>query len=142
MKVINLNGIRKKIILSTFNDKGIMVKVIMMPITEKQEAEIDKELCFKINGTVIQKGQIYVYGEVNFSEDDLNKIDRIGIIVPEDGGWIYSNLDLNTGEVTIENNTPKMYPTFDPITWFEYNHLLLGKPKRIIIFKCPKTLNI
>ena len=76
MKVINLNGIRKKIILSTFNDRGILSKVLMLPITEKQEAEIDKELCFKINDAVIQKGQIYVYGEVNFSDDDLNKIDR------------------------------------------------------------------
>lgn len=142
MKIINLNGIRKKIILSTFNDKGIMAKVMMMPITEQQETFIDKNQYLDIEENTIQKNQIYVYGEVNFSQDDLNKIDRIGNIVPEDGGWIYSNLNLDTGEVAIEGYVPKMYQTFDPVLWFEYNYVKLGKPKRVIIFKCPKTLKI
>lgn len=142
MKTINVNGLRKKIILSTFNDKGIVTKLMMMPISKEQEDEIDNNLSLKINEIIIKKNQISVYGEVNFSKDDLNKIDKITNIVPEDGGWLYSNLDLETGDVTLEGNTPKMYPTFDPVTWFEYNYLLLGKPERIIIFKCPKTLDI
>lgn len=138
MKTINLNGINKKTILSTFNDKGILTKVMMMPITEADEKFIDDNQYFEIGKNTIQKAQIYLYGEVNFSEDDLNKIDKTNI-VPEDGGWIYSNLDLEKGIVTFEGKVPKQYPTFDTIVWFEYNYLLIGKPKRIIIFKCPKT---
>lgn len=139
MKSINILGISKKIILSTINDRGIHRKIMMMPITEEQEEILDKDNYIDINEHLrIPKNNIYVYGEVNFSEEDIAKIEKTNI-VPEDGGWIYSGVDLNTGVVEFEGKVPKQYQTFDPVIWFTYNYLIIGKPKRIIIFKCLKT---
>lgn len=116
----------------------------MEAITQSKEAEIDasssfnekEELVYEDkNGNVIAKGKdILLYGEINFdSKDDIELIKRKNII-NEDGSCIYSNIDQN-GNIHTINGKLMWYPTFDPIEWFKYCHLLIGKPERIIIYK-------
>lgn len=139
MKTLNLLGLREKIILSTFNEHGTLIKIMMIPITKEQEDYLDKNRSIKLNDKVtITSNQVFVYGECNFSEEDIAKLERCNI-VPENGGWIYSGVNLETGEVTYEDRVPKQYPTFDPVIWFEYNYMLIGKPKRVLVFKCLKN---
>jgi hypothetical protein len=54
-----------------------------------------------------------------------------------EGGTIHSNFNYQEGYALVEG-IAKTYPTFDIIEWFKYNHCLIGKPARIIIYKCKK----
>ena len=40
--------------------------------------------------------------DANQNEFEDVKIDKITNIVPEDGGWLYSNLNLETGDVEVD----------------------------------------
>ena len=51
---------------------------------------------------------------------------------------IHSNYDFDEGNVTIEGNIAKMYSCYDVVKWFKYNYVLIGKPNRILIYKCKK----
>lgn len=145
MKKYNLFGTKRITILCRTKELGQESKIIMIPISEEDENRIDKEKVYKIknetNSYLVENKNILIYGEVSLNEDDINVLDRLNII-PEEGGVIYSNLDLKTGELIVEGDYPKEYPTFDPVLWFEYNYMLLGNPNRILIFKCPKNIVI
>ena len=138
-KIINLLGIRTKAILSRTKVGGNNIYTVMRPITKEQEKELDDKERLEIDGFVISKDNIYCYGEFNVNNDeDLNYIKKFNIINLDEENSIYSNLDFETGEVTIEGNLAKVYCCYDPIKWFKYQYLLIGKPNRIIIYKCPK----
>lgn len=140
MKTLNLNGIRKRTILCTI--KGIKDKdvVLLQPIDEEQEKEIDDKECITIDGNLISRKQIYFYGEVNvYSDDDLDIIDKCNLLNQEDSGnTIYSGFNYETGVIKYDDR-PKTYPTWDAVLWFKYNHCLIGKPKRCICYRLPKS---
>lgn len=113
----------------------------MEPITEEQELRIDNSVKYygaiqfkRKDGIIVMAKDIYLYGEVNFDDDnDLDLIERFNLI-DENGNWIYSNFDYEKGNFTTINGIAKRYPTWDLINWFKYCHVLIGKPKRIIVY--------
>lgn len=120
-------------------------RVIIEPITEKEETAIDKaeryygEIRYvRKDGIIIPSAHIYLYGEVDFdSEEDLNILERFHLINDSnyDCNWVYSNIDYDAGTCTTIDGRLKGYPTWNPIKWFKFNHLLIGKPKRVIVYK-------
>lgn len=142
-KVINLLGIRKTITLCrTEVIKGKFTYVYMEPITEEQEARIDKAEKYygairfeHPNGSIIDSKNIYLYGEVNLNDkNDVRQIERLKLI-DEEGNYIYSNFNYDKGNFITIDRRAKCYPTFNPLTWFMYCHCLIGKPKRIIVYR-------
>lgn len=114
----------------------------MEPITEEQELLIDKSAKYygaiqfeRKDGVIVAAKDIYLYGEVDFNnDDDLDLIERFKLI-DEDGNWIYSNFDYEKGNFTTIDGIAKDYPTWNLINWFKYCHVLIGKPQRIIVYK-------
>lgn len=142
-KVINLLGMFQSVILCRVETlKGKSVGVYMEPITEEQENRIDKSEKYygsirydRGDGAVIDAKSIYLYGEVNFEdENDIYQIERFNLI-NEDGNYIYSNFDYDKGCFTTIEGKAKSYPTWNALTWFKYCYCLIGKPKRIIVYK-------
>ena len=53
---------------------------------------------------------------------------------------IPSNFDYNTGYVYSNNEDIfKTHDTWNKIDWFKFNHCLIGKPERIIIYRINKV---
>jgi hypothetical protein len=110
----------------------------MRPITEEDEQNLDKWEYINVDGKRIDKKDIYCYGEINLSSnDDVEYIKKFNLLDTDNGGTIHSNFNYQEGYALIEG-IAKTYPTFDIIEWFKYNHCLIGKPTRIIIYKCKK----
>lgn len=139
-KTYNLLGIRKKAILCRTKVMGIDVYTILRPITEKQEQQLDEEEYIDFDGTIVDKSNIFCYGEFNVnSEADLDYIEKFNIIDYDGHNMVYSNYDFDNGTFTTnENGTPELHDCYDAIHWFKFNYLLIGKPKRIIVYKCKK----
>jgi hypothetical protein len=110
----------------------------MRPITEEDEQNLDKWECINVDGKRIDKKDIYCYGEINLSSnDDVEYIKKFSLLDTDNGGTIHSNFNYQEGCALIEG-IAKTHPTFDIVEWFKYNHCLIGKPTRIIIYKCKK----
>ena len=140
MKKVILNGIRKRAIL--YHTDGYNVNkrvVVMIPITDEQEKYIDKHESIELDGIIIR--EIYCYGNINVdNEDDANAIKNFDLINKgENDNYIYSNIDFEKGYALYDGPIPKMYPTSNIINWFKYNHLLIGKPDKILIYRCRLT---
>ena len=119
----------------------------MEAITEQQENRIDKSKTYYGNirferddGVIIQAKDIYLYGELDFNNpEDIYNIERFNLINP-DGEWMYSNVNYDKGHFTTIDGIAKYFQTWDALKWFRYCHILIGKPKRIIVYKCPKRM--
>lgn len=137
MKTLKLNGIRKRAILCRSNDV-VKTVVVMIPITEEQEKEIDDNGYININNLKVATNNIYCYGNIDINNDDdaetIIKFDLIG--KGDDDNYIYSGYDYEKGIVVFDGNVAKTYPISDRIEWFKYNYLLIGKPERVLIYKC------
>lgn len=146
-KTISLLGIREQAML--YRIKGIKgyEQIIMEAITEEQENKIDKAYKYygehryiTKEGTVITGKNIFLYGEVNLdSDDDIDIIERFPIVSEDMDNFIYSNFDYDKGNYTTIDGKPKGHFTCDKLKWFMYNHCLIGKPNRIIIYKINKA---
>ena len=149
-KEINLLGIRKRaILLHSKTPHGIEL-TIMEPITEKQEIRIDKSSDYfggmqfeSEHGTIRQK-DIYVYGVIDFdSKSDLDIIKRFNLIDQDLQSFMYTPFNYQKGVTFLTDGVLKFTPSIDPINWFKYNYCLIGKPKRIIVYKLLKyKLNV
>ena len=138
-KVINLLGIRKKAILCRIKTLGNFIYTVMRPITEEQEKELDDMEKITIDGITIDKDNIYCYGQFDVNnEEDLNYIKKFNIINLEADNAVHSNINYEDGTVAIEGNIAKTYSCYDVVKWFKYQYLLIGKPNRIIVYKCHK----
>lgn len=139
-------GIYKKTILCHINNFGTEEVYVMEPITQEQEDAIDNsfnqygEIRFvRNNGDILKKQNIKLYGDVNLdSEEDLAAIEKYQFIDENWRSFVYSNFDYERGVVGLIDGKFMYYPTKDPILWFKYNHCLIGKPDKIIIYKIPK----
>lgn len=143
-RTIDLNGIRKSMMLCRIKElKTKPIPVVMEKINEQQEEDIegykDKrgEIAFACeNGTIIPAKDIYLYGEVDFeNEEDISLIKKFNLIDESDGCQIHSNFDYDKGTAETIENIIKTYPTWNAVEWFKYCHCLIGKPKRIIVYK-------
>ena len=138
-KVVNLFGIREKAILCRTKYMGEYTYTVMKEITESQEKELDDLESINIDNKIISKDNIYCYGEIDISnKEDIDYLKKFNIINLDDENSIHVNYDYEKGNVLIEGNIAKMSPTWNVVEWFKYNYLLVGKPKRIIIYKCKK----
>lgn len=138
-KVVNLFGIRKKAILCRTKYMGEYTYTVMKEITESQEKELDDLESINIDNKIISKDNIYCYGEIDISnKEDIDYLKKFNIINLDNENNIHVNYDYEKGNVLIEGNIAKMSPTWNVVEWFKYNYLLIGKPKRIIIYKCKK----
>ena len=134
-KKVNLLGIRKKVILCHTKSLAGVTYTVMRPITEEDEQNLDKWECINVDGKRIDKKDIYCYGEINLSSnDDVEYIKKFSLLDTDNGGTVHSNFNYQEGYALVEG-IAKTYPTFDIIEWFKYNHCLIGKPTRIIIYK-------
>lgn len=138
-KIVNLLGIRKKAILCRSKVMGDVIYSVMREITEEQEKELDDIESIELDGKVIDKSNIYCYGQLDVNnEEDVNYIRKFNIINLDAENPIHSDYNYERGNVRIDGNIAKTHPTWDAFEWFKYNYLLIGKPKRIIIYKCKK----
>lgn len=137
-KVINLLGIRKKAILARFSGfKGGDVAVIE-PLTQDEEDKIDKTSIHTLsNGFQISKENIYFYGDIDINnKDDIKFIINKNLI--HDANTIRSNFNYEKGNHKILDQL-RCYNTSNPVEWFKYNHCLIGKPAKVIVYKLPKV---
>lgn len=138
MKKLKLLGIKQRCLINRVKTVAGSWNVYMQEITERQEKDLDHYEHTHIDTVEgdknISRELIYCYGEVNpDNQEDINYIKKFNLVNP-DGSNIHSNFNYETGEVEYEN-IPKFYHTFDPVLWWKYNYTMLGKPKRIIVYK-------
>lgn len=119
------------------------IPVYIECISEEQEKQIDNskmyygEIIHRLeDDTIIPAKNIYLYGKIEFTNEDINLIKEFDLI-NSDGEWIYSNFDYDKGCYTTIDKEHKTYPTYDAVKWFKYCHCLIGKPNRIIVYKLP-----
>lgn len=136
LNYVNILGIRKRTIVN--RSKGEVW--IMKALSKAQEAEIDKNKSIKIDDVYLNESNILLYGIINLNDnEDINYINKIGIL-PDDypANQIHSNLDFQTGQVELINGSVQYRMCINPIEWFKYHHIFIGKPNRIILYKIDK----
>lgn len=139
LQEINLLGIRKQTILCHF--EKICDLAVMKEITETDEKNIDKRLRFNTGTQFIERDKIILYGEIDFNnKNDVKVIKNKNLMFPEIvSNIVYSTFDYKSGIATSINNVYKMTIEVDPVKWFMYNYCLIGKPKRVIVYKTTKS---
>lgn len=131
-----------QIIVSRIIDLHTKHCVIMAPITEEQELEIDnaESICIKNNNVAfsIMPNKVIFYGEIDFTagSEDMDTLSEVnwlsdfierGICVPS---------DYNFDEHCCNSPLPlyRYTQTFRPEVLTKYKYACLGKPQRIVIF--------
>lgn len=139
LQEINLLGIREQTILCHF--EKICDLAVMKEITETDEKNIDKRLRFNTGTQFIERDKIILYGEIDFNnKNDVKLIKNKNLMFPETvSNIVYSTFDYKSGIATSINNVYKMTIEIDPVKWFMYNYCLIGKPKRVIVYKTTKS---
>lgn len=139
LQEINLLGIRKQTILCHF--EKICGLAVMKEITETDEKNIDKGLRFNTGTQFIERDKIILYGEIDFNnKNDVKLIKNKNLMFPEIvSNIVYSTFDYKSGIATPINNVYKITIEVDPVKWFMYNYCLIGKPKRVIVYKTTKS---
>lgn len=137
-------GIRSKVILNRNGNTYL----VMESITEKEEQELDtladlEQMRYIVdNKYIVNSENIFLYGQINLNDkNDINLLLKSHIITPEinNAANIPSNLDYETGDVYADKDgIYKCHDTWNKIDWFKFNHVLLGKPERVIIYKIVK----
>jgi len=106
----------------------------MRAITQKEEDRLDK---------YSDKSAIYFYGDLDFNKaSDIDSIKRYGLVETNNRGLIYSNFNYEEGLFGLVDNYEmgklekviKWGPCNDPVAWLKYNHCLLGKPDKVMVY--------
>lgn len=144
-----ITGIRSSVILNKFLSNVL----VMEELSEQDEAEIDNSAELT-NGMYFMKKvgnqyirissrDIFLYGEIDINNKaDLELIKKADIITQEVNmaANIPSNFDYENGIVrSNKEGIFKTHDTWNKIDWFKFNHCLIGKPKRIIIYRIHKS---
>ena len=143
IKTWSLLGLRKRRVLALSESKIYKESIIMEPITEKEELRIDRSVKYfesmrheLKNGYIVEGKDIYCYGEIDFNKDeDLELIKRLNLVYEGGNNWVETSFDYESGTITSIDGISKGSVTYDPVLWAKYNHVLIGKPQRIIIYK-------
>lgn len=134
LKEINILGTKKKVIVARFDKSTI---AIMKPIDEKIEDHINKLNPYDAGKEFVDKNRIYIYGEVDLNNDEDCKLIKNLFPMHDSimGNQIHANFDYETGTVSPIDGNIRWTIEVDPFKWFKYNYCLIGKPKRIIVYK-------
>lgn len=143
IKVWSILGLTKRAILSRFRDNLCGYSIVMEAITEKEETRIDNSpkyfdsLRHELkNGHIIEGKDIYAYGQLDFTKDeDAELIKRLNFTYDGGNNWVETSFNYENGTIESINGISKGSVTYDPVLWAKYNHVKLGKPERIIIYK-------
>lgn len=144
-KTYNLLGKkRKRVLMCHLKSNSITSDCIMEVLSDKEEKTMDSlsetvgEARITRKGKTIRGKDIVLYGSVNLkSEKDVKAI-LDAHVIGEYGSWLYSNFDYEKGcYTTKDNGISRQYYTCDVLKYFKFCHCLLGKPKKIIIYKVP-----
>lgn len=149
MQTKSIMGIRSSVILNKFLNNVL----VMEELSEQDEADIDRTADLTEGMYFIKKikndyvripsRDIFLYGEIDVNNKaDLNLIKKADIITQEINmaANIPSNFDYETGIVrSNKEGVFKSHDTWNKIDWFKFNHCLIGKPKRIIIYRIHKS---
>lgn len=143
IKVWSILGLTKRVILSHFRDSFCGYSIVMEAITEKEEKRIDNSpkyfdsLRHELkNGYIIEGKDIYAYGQLDFTkDDDVDLIKRLNFTYEGGNNWVETSFDYENGTITSIDGITKGSVTYDPVLWAKYNHVKIGKPERIIIYK-------
>lgn len=115
------------------------VRIVMAPITEKEEALLDKGKAFTIHrgglSFNLSFDNVLAYGEVDFhnGSEDYENIDEL--ISYRDIIHLPFNYDYDTHTCKTKTKYYQTYETDNIGAMAQYAHGKLGKPKRVVIFK-------
>ena len=130
-------GIRNKVIMSrsSASPNGSYANTIFMrAITEQEEKSYDR---------LSSRDGLYFYGDIDLTKkEDLEIIRNRNIIFHDGRGMLYDNFDYEAGTFTLTpsfngaeiEQVVRWGPCTDPVAWFKFNHCLLGKPKRVVVY--------
>lgn len=146
MKILKLLGTRKRTVLGR-SDTQV---VVMESLTNEEVKEMEKQqkdkgtASYKNGKNIIPSYDVFLFGKINFTDKrDIKLIKRFegriwDIMSPEH--FIKSNFNYNKGIVYSDNkNEFKGYTCTNIIDWIKYNHVIIGKPENIIIYKYPRA---
>ena len=113
------------------------VRILMAPITEKEEALLDKGKAFTIHrgdlSFSLNSDNVFAYGEVDFHKG-TEDYENIGSLIPyRDRIHLPLHYDYDTHKTKIKRY--QTYETDNIGAMAQYAHGRLGKPKRVVIFK-------
>ena len=115
------------------------VRIIMAPITEKEEALLDEGKAFIIHrGDLsfnLNSDNVLAYGEVDFHNDSDDYENIIKVIPYRDIIHLPFNYDYDTHTCKTKTKCYQTYETDNIGAIAQYAHGRLGKPKRVVIFK-------
>lgn len=134
----NLLGLRKTTLLFHIkrNNKTVS-QTVMRELTDDLERQCeDKNLNYvHINDKFsLDKKHIVLYGEVDLDKD-IEQIKQFCYIPEDYDAHVHSNFNYENGTFTTIDGIAKGYITYDPVLWFKYNYCIIGKPKKILIYK-------
>lgn len=148
-RIKNLFNTSKKVLLSRSDkrDYGIFMETIDENTEKLFDKQLDAKGCFSYktsDGMILLNSSVYLYGEIDINNKKdikyLNKFKNI-ILNPYDySNWYYTSFNYETGNISYdEERNAWLGINFiaDVIKWFKYCYCILGKPKRIIIYKQP-----
>ena len=142
MQKINIMGIRSKVILNRLDSNFLIMEELSEKDNEMLDVavEYEKEVNILIdNKYTIRNRDIFLYGEIDLNNnDDVQLLLNTDIITDNinNASNIPSDFDYETGDVyKNKDGIYKCHDTWNKIDWFKFNHCLLGKPKRIIIYR-------
>lgn len=142
-KIIKLPIFKDFVIVHFLIKDKIPHRIIMAPITEKDEFFIDAndfiQLTIKDKPRRIDKNNILFYGNIDFSVDsrDLDIIEHMNLIPLTDGRGYSIPAYYNYKEHNALGNEkgPYHYDTIRTDLVLKYKHGCLGKPERVIVWK-------
>ena len=146
-KTRNLFNTAKQVLLSRSDkrDYGVFMEII----SEKTEQELDKQMnsinnfkYINIRGKIIPSSSVYLYGEVDLNNkkdiDYLKRFKSAILNIYDYGNWYYTSFNYETGTITYNEEKQTWLGTHfitDFLKWFKYHYCIIGKPKRVIIYK-------
>lgn len=115
------------------------IRILMAPITEKEEALLDKGKAFTIHrGDLsfnLTSDNVFAYGEVDFHKG-TEDYENISSLIPyRDMVHLPSYYDYDTHTCKTKIKRYQTYETDNIGAMAQYAHGRLGKPKRVVIFK-------
>lgn len=153
LKSINICGTRQIACLyRSDNSRTFMVAIndndekVLKRIKDAEDGVFSVSVTCGINNNevkyTIPKNNILLYGEVDMdSDDDLdvffmykNKLMNDDVMGRKN--IVPTSLDYDSGLVSVEaREVIRTADTWDLETWLKYNHCLIGKPNKILIYE-------
>lgn len=136
-----------KVLLSRSDRKDY--RVYIEAIDEKTEENLDKQIKIRgfykyqtIDKYIVDNNDVLLYGEINLdNKEDINYLDKFKNYILnswDECNFLYSNFNYEKGEITMDESRGAFIGTnfvANHIKWFKQQYCILGKPKRIIIYK-------